>query len=250
MTELFSKEKLRKFVSGGIAGGIAKSTIAPLDRVKVLFQATIRKFNFHSAIGEFTRIRQEEGIRAFWKGNGAQVLRIVPYTAIVIFTQQFTMYDYYKNSLIHMHPKSRTQVLLYNFLPGSLAGATSVIFTYPFEVARTRLALQTHTKYYLGITHAFQTLFREEGIKGLFKGLVPTLQGIVIYSGVSFCIYFSSKEILGHNSIGQHFMFGAVAGIIGQFVSYPFDVVRKRMQAKGFVEKVSKFQCTHSKEVM
>lgn len=250
MTELFSKEKLRKFISGGIAGGVAKSAIAPLDRVKVLFQATVRKFSFKSAIHEFARIKQEEGIRAFWKGNGAQVLRIVPYTAIVTYTQQFTMYDYYKNSLIHMRANSRTQVLLYNFLPGSLAGATSVIFTYPFEVVRTRLALQTHSKYYLGISHSFKTMFKEEGPRGLFKGLVPTLQGIVIYSGVSFCIYFSSKEIFGHKNIGQHFLFGAVAGIIGQLVSYPFDVIRKRMQAKGFVEKVSQFKSTHNQEAM
>ena len=160
------------------------------------------------------------------------------------------MYDYYKYSLMHPRPNNRTQVLLYNFLPGSLAGATSVIFTYPFEVARTRLALQTHSRYYLGIVHAFRTLFKEEGLAGLFRGLVPTLQGIVIYSGVSFCIYFSSKEIFGHKNIGQHFLFGAAAGIIGQFVSYPFDVIRKRMQAKGFVEKVSNFQSTNSSAAM
>lgn len=65
MEAILSKEEINKFISGGVAGAIAKTVIAPLDRVKVLFQATTRKFTIHNAIQEIFRISKEEGIKAF-----------------------------------------------------------------------------------------------------------------------------------------------------------------------------------------
>jgi len=234
-------EDINRFLSGGLAGMIAKTAIAPLDRVKVLFQATVRAFSLKSCILEFQRILQKEGKFAFWKGNGAQLLRIFPYSAI-----QFSSYDYYKKHLFISQPQSKSLILLENFLPGSLAGATSVFFTYPFEVLRTRLALQVNKKEYTGIANALISIVKQEGVKGLYSGILPTSFGIFIYSGISFCIYFSSKEIVGHQSLGSYFAFGAVAGLIGQLSAYPFDVVRKRLQAQGFIEKVSDFKSSHS----
>ena len=83
MAGLLSEEAFEKFVAGGLAGAVAKSTIAPLDRVKVLFQATTRIFSLQNGLGESHRIMSQEGFAAFWKGNCAQLLRITPYTAIV-----------------------------------------------------------------------------------------------------------------------------------------------------------------------
>lgn len=65
MVRIFTEEELQKFVCGGCAGAIAKTSIAPLDRVKVLFQATIRSFTVKSAYFEIQRIYSQEGIRAF-----------------------------------------------------------------------------------------------------------------------------------------------------------------------------------------
>lgn len=59
------------------------------------------------------------------------------------------------------------------------------------------------------------TLYKEEGIRGYFLGMSPTMIGIVIYSGISFCVYFSSKELFGHDSYTSHFLFGSLAGILG-----------------------------------
>lgn len=84
MEPLFSRGKLKKFIAGGIAGAVAKTSIAPLDRIKVLFQTTTRAFSISTAWNEVLRILSEEGICAFWKGNLVQMLRIIPYTAIVI----------------------------------------------------------------------------------------------------------------------------------------------------------------------
>jgi solute carrier family 25 protein 16 len=239
-------EDLNRFLSGGLAGIIAKTAIAPLDRVKVLFQATVRHFSLINCVAEFKRIISHEGYLAFWKGNGAQLIRIFPYSAIVRARQQFSAYDYYKKHLFVTHTDSKPVILLVNFLPGSLAGATSVLFTYPFEVLRTRLALQVNKKEYSGILNAFSQIARQEGLQGIYSGILPTSFGILIYSGVSFMIYFSSKEIIGYRSKVAFFTFGALAGVVGQASAYPFDVVRKRLQAQGFIEKVSDFKSSHS----
>lgn len=133
-----------------------------------------------------------------------------------------------------------------NFLPGSLAGASAVICTYPFEVARTRLAVQTTKRLYKGTFHAFWRISQDEGLSVLYKGIGPTMVGILVYSGMAFCIYFGSKDLAAHNSTFGHFVYGAMAGILGQLTAYPFDVVRKKMQAHGFIERVSNFKSTYS----
>lgn len=153
------------------------------------------------------------------------------------------MYDHFKRNYFASTPnQSKLKTLIYNFLPGSLAGATAVLCTYPFEVIRTRLAVQITNKIYTGIFQAFGHIGQNEGFRGLFNGLAPTMLGIIVYSGTTFSLYFSSKEIIGHSGSKEHFVFGAISGLLGQLASYPFEVVRKRMQAHGFIEKVSDFK--------
>ena len=79
-------DSLLKFFSGGCAGVIAKTIVAPIDRVKFLFMGTVRKFNLHSLRFEIKRIMVQEGLRSFWKGNLVQLIRVFPYSGIVILT--------------------------------------------------------------------------------------------------------------------------------------------------------------------
>lgn len=245
MAGLLDEQRFEKFVAGGLAGALSKSAIAPFDRVKVLFQTTTRLFSLKNGLMESNRIWSQEGITAFWKGNCAQLLRITPYAAIVRLTQQFGTFDYYKERLPHLG-SSKLAVMVSNFLPGSLAGASAVLCTYPFEIARTRLAIQTTRRLYRGTLHAFWRISQDEGVSALYKGLTPTIIGIVVYSGTAFCIYFGSKDLAAHQSSMGHFLYGAMAGVLGQLSAYPFDVVRKKMQAHGFIERVSNFKSTHS----
>ena len=77
-------DSLLKFFSGGMAGIIAKTAIAPIDRVKFLFMASISEFTAKNVMNEIKRIRIEEGVRSLWKGNLAQIIRVFPYSGIVI----------------------------------------------------------------------------------------------------------------------------------------------------------------------
>lgn len=62
-----------------------------------------------------------------------------------------------------------------NFFAGSLAGTTALLFTYPLDLIRARLAAQVNVKYYSGIWNAIQTIFKENGIAGLSRGIMPSL---------------------------------------------------------------------------
>lgn len=128
------------------------------------------------------------------------------------------------------------------FLSGSLAGTSAVLLTYPFDVARTRLAYQTTGKIYNGVFHAFYTMAVKEKFGTLFRGISPTLFGMGIYGGTTFSIFFTLKNSVANPGKIEIFTFGAFAGLLGQILSYPFDVVRKRMMAKGFIEKVSNYK--------
>ena len=70
------------FLAGGAAGAVARTTTAPLDRIKLLFQvqavpsAGTGSATAYTGVGQaFRQILAEEGVRAFWKGNGLNIIR-------------------------------------------------------------------------------------------------------------------------------------------------------------------------------
>mmetsp|Transcript_3670 Transcript_3670/g.10620 ORF Transcript_3670/g.10620 Transcript_3670/m.10620 type:complete len:484 (+) Transcript_3670:311-1762(+) len=131
---MFAKE----LIAGGVAGGMGKTCVAPLERVKILFQ-TGRMTG--KGVGQTLKeIYHREGPAGLFKGNGASVLRIVPYAAL-----HFTAYERYRRALLHsvgMDPDDphKQAAPALDLLAGSAAGATAVVVTYPLDLVRTRLA--------------------------------------------------------------------------------------------------------------
>ena len=62
--------------AGGAAGAIARTAIAPIERVKIIYQ--IDKTNRGSYLGIPRKIVAEEGMLGLWRGNSAAVLRLSP----------------------------------------------------------------------------------------------------------------------------------------------------------------------------
>jgi len=230
------------FFSGGVAGCVAKTVIAPLDRVKILFQTRHPSYPFSGIFNTLRLVTKNEGFFKLWKGNTATVARVFPYASI-----QFMAYEQYKKMIIpnkplpsgdpSQHPR-RVNPLLH-LLCGSLAGTTAVMFTYPLDLMRARLASQVHEKIYKNVFHGLQTQVKNEGIPSLFKGMKATIEGIIPYAGVNFCVYETLKSYAPKNKDGElpttwKLICGGIAGPIGQTVSYPWDVVRRRQQIWGF----------------
>ncbi|KAM4598866.1 solute carrier family 25 member 16 isoform 1-T4 [Fundulus diaphanus] len=232
---------LRSFVAGGVAGCCAKTTIAPLDRVKILLQGQSPHYKHLGVYSTFTAVPKKEGILGLYKGNGAMMVRIFPYGAI-----QFMAFDKYKKLLSKRIGISRH---IHRLMAGSMAGMTAVICTYPLDVVRARLAFQVKgDDRYSGIIDVFRSIYRKEGVFGFYRGLTPTLIGMAPYAGLSF-FTFGTLKSLGLKHFPEHLgrpssdnpdvlilkthvnlLCGGVAGAFAQTVSYPLDVARRRMQ--------------------
>ncbi|KAI7805981.1 putative graves disease carrier protein [Triplophysa rosa] len=232
----------RSFVAGGVAGCCAKSTIAPLDRIKILLQAQNPHYKHLGVFATLTAVPKKEGFLGLYKGNGAMMIRIFPYGAI-----QFMAFDNYKKFLSTQLGISGH---IHRLMAGSMAGMTAVICTYPLDVVRARLAFQVTGEHrYTGIRNAFHTIYLTEGgISGFYRGLTPTIIGMAPYAGFSFFTFGTLKtqglahfpEQLGKPSLDNpdvlvlkthvNLLCGGVAGAIAQTISYPLDVARRRMQ--------------------
>jgi hypothetical protein len=226
----------KKLLCGGVAGSVSKTIIAPLERVKILFQVRSHEYPYSGVVNTLRQIVSREGALGLYNGNSSSVLRVFPYAAI-----QFVSFDFYKK-LICPDP---TQVPLSgNFFAGALAGATSVIFTYPLDVTRARLAVQVSSsghRQYTGLFQALRHMWKSEGgLPALYRGAGPTMLGIFPYAGINFFTYHSLKWYYT-NSWTDHaplttplrLVFGSCAGILGQTAVYPLDVIRRRMQIEG-----------------
>ncbi|XP_024065820.1 graves disease carrier protein isoform X1 [Terrapene carolina triunguis] len=233
---------LRSFVAGGVAGCCAKTTIAPLDRVKILLQAHNHHYKHLGVFSTLCAVPKKEGYLGLYKGNGAMMIRIFPYGAI-----QFMAFDQYKKLI---KKKLGISGHVHNLMAGSMAGITAVICTYPLDMVRARLAFQVKGEHkYTGIIHAFKTIYTKEGgFIGFYRGLMPTVVGMAPYAGFSFFTFSTLKSIglaqapnlLGRPSLDNpevlvlkthvSLLCGGMAGAIAQTISYPLDVTRRRMQ--------------------
>lgn len=214
-------------LAGAIAGALAKTTIAPLDRTKINFQISNEPYSVKKCWAFLKKTYFEEGLPRLWRGNTATMARIVPYAAI-----QFTAHEQWKR-VLNVSPKSPPHL---QFLAGSLAGVTSQSLTYPLDLARARMAV-TPKDQYSHLTDVFIRIMKEEGPKSFFRGYLATVLGVIPYAGCSFFTYGFLKNWYTEHHFPQspifNLMCGAVAGLVGQTSSYPLDIVRRRMQTAG-----------------
>lgn len=227
------------FLSGGIAGIVAKSAIAPLERVKILYQVNHSQYREHATIPrKLTAVLKEEGVRGLFRGNGATVLRIFPYAAIQFMTYE-QLIKWFNLPPRGAHKDASLKTSLISLASGSAAGVVSVIFTYPLDLMRARMAVE-HVSMG-GLTSAFVRYLKQGGWKGLTKGMGPTIWGILPYAGINFSAYETLRALAsqryGDNvPVTAKLVCGGLAGAIGQTVAYPLDVVRRRMQTQGYTD--------------
>lgn len=223
---------MSSLLAGAIAGAIAKTVIAPLDRTKINFQISNRPYSTLKAIRFVAQSYREKGALSLWRGNSATMARIIPYAAI-----QFSAHEQFKYFLDVDQRQGQNTSPFMRFLAGSLAGVTSQSLTYPLDMARARMAV-THKDKYRSLSQVFVKIWREEGPRTLYHGYTPTILGIIPYAGTSFCTYGTLKKAYMEyrgvpdkepNAL-ERLVFGAVAGLLGQSSSYPLDIVRRRMQ--------------------
>lgn len=230
--------------AGAVAGAVSRSIVSPFERLKILQQTQFGPSPKYVGILPSLRlILREEGIRGYFRGNWANVLRIAPTSAF-----QFYFYDAF---LKLVQPDSSALCSSDRLLAGGLAGGVTLSLTYPLEFIRGRLTVQTEDKY-RSLSHAFRSVVRKEGVLALYKGLWPSLLGIVPYVGMDFAAFYTFKSILlkdkrfckddGTLGAVATLSCGGIAGALAQTVSYPLDLIRRRMQVQDFVPGAVKYK--------
>ncbi|GAQ87808.1 mitochondrial substrate carrier family protein [Klebsormidium nitens] len=220
---------VKKLVTGAIAGAFSRSAVAPLETIRT-----------HLMVGRggsvpevFARIMKEEGWKGLFRGNGINVLRVAPSKAIELFTVDVT-----KKALSPLAngPNAPLPGLPISLLAGSTAGVVSTILTYPLELVKTRLTVERGV--YRGVLHCFAQIIKEEGAAELYRGLAPSLVGIIPYAGSNYFAYdtlrrtwrkIAKKTDKQITNIETLFI-GSAAGAFAATATFPLEVARKQMQ--------------------
>jgi len=232
------------FFSGGVAGVISKTVAAPLERVKLLIQTQgtneriARPYNGISDC--FTRIFKEEGPLAFWRGNGANVIRYFP-TQALNFSIKDSIQRFVGVVDRNQHPY---MFVLKNILAGGLAGSISSTIVYPLDFARTRLGVDVGktagARQFTGIGDCLFTTYRSDGIRGLYRGAGMAVYGIFIYRGLYFGFYDSGKPYFIHtdDSFLKKFFFAQFCVISSETIAYPTDTVKRMLMLQSTRKEV------------
>ncbi|KAK1811534.1 coenzyme A transporter [Friedmanniomyces endolithicus] len=289
---------VRSGIAGGLAACAAKTVVAPLDRVKILFQASNPQFQKYTGswVGAITAIRdiyRSDGSRGLFRGHSATLLRIFPYGGI-----KFLAYEQIRAILI---TSKEQETAVRRFMAGSLSGCASVFATYPLEVIRVRLAFETRAKQRITVRDICRTIYNEHppapkppsatalqqtlhipysaaatitatssaistvtlrsGLSNFFRGFTPTLWGMIPYAGTSFLTHDLAGDAMRTPALAAYTVLpmsersqkqlapgkppplrawaelttGGVAGFASQTISYPLEVIRRRMQVGGVV---------------
>ncbi|KAF4977735.1 hypothetical protein FZEAL_5783 [Fusarium zealandicum] len=238
--DTISQPVIAAFCAGGIAGAVSRTVVSPLERLKILMQVqSIGRNAYTLSVGQaLAKMWREEGWRGFMRGNGTNCVRIVPYSAV-----QFSSYNFYKRNIFEKHPGADLAPL-YRLVCGGLAGITSVFLTYPLDIVRTRLSIQSASFAELGerpqkLPGMWGTLLQmyktEGGMSALYRGIIPTVAGVAPYVGLNFMVYESVRKYLTpegeqNPSATRKLLAGAISGAVAQTCTYPFDVLRRRFQ--------------------
>ncbi|MBA0740198.1 hypothetical protein Gogos_013419 [Gossypium gossypioides] len=218
---------VQQLLAGGIAGAFSKTCTAPLARLTILFQvqgmqSDVSALSKASIWREASRIINEEGFKAFWKGNLVTIAHRLPYTAV-----NFYAYERYKSflqsTLCLENQRGKAGVDLgVHFVGGGLAGMTAASATYPLDLVRTRLAAQFLISLSLIAAAAMQCVM---------QGVGPSI-------AISFSVYESLRSYWqlqrpDDSTIMVSLACGSLSGIASSTATFPIDLVRRRMQLEG-----------------
>uniref|UniRef100_A0A8C9VBQ6 Solute carrier family 25 member 23a n=1 Tax=Scleropages formosus TaxID=113540 RepID=A0A8C9VBQ6_SCLFO len=223
----------RQLMAGAMAGSVSRTGTAPLDRLKVFLQVHGSASGKVSVLKGLREMVREGGLTALWRGNGINVLKIAPETAI-----KFLAYEQIK-WLIRGNKDGGALRVQERFIAGSLAGATAQTVIYPMEVLKTRLTLRK-TGQYKGMADCAKQIFHKEGLRAFYKGYMPNVLGILPYAGIDLAIYETLKNAWLQRNSGSTadpgvlvlVGCGTVSSTCGQLASYPLALIRTRMQAQ------------------
>jgi len=230
------------FLMGGVSAAVSKTAAAPIERVKLLIQNQDEMLKsgrlshkYNGIIDCFSRTSKAEGVLSLWRGNTANVIRYFPTQAL-----NFAFRDTYKSMFNYKKDRDGyAKWMAGNLASGGAAGATSLLFVYSLDYARTRLANDAKSakgggeRQFNGLVDVYKKTLASDGIAGLYRGFMPSVVGIVVYRGLYFGMYDSLKPVVLTGALEGNFLASFLLGWTvttgAGIASYPLDTIRRRM---------------------
>ncbi|XP_017752569.1 PREDICTED: solute carrier family 25 member 38 isoform X1 [Eufriesea mexicana] len=220
---------LKSFVAGSLSGTFSTILFQPLDLVKTRLQS---KVNLHldtpksGTLNTVIHIIKNENVLGLWRGMTPSITRVVPGVGLY-----FSSLHWLKHTLHLKDPLTPTEALLLGITARSMSGALLI----PITVVKTRFESEIYK--YNSVGEALKLIYKQEGVRGLSSGLVPTLLRDAPYSGLYLTFYTQLKNIVTETDIvctklsaPIHFSCGILAGIFASIVTQPADVIKTKMQ--------------------
>ncbi|CAF3831437.1 unnamed protein product [Adineta steineri] len=235
-------------IAGATSGVLVSVLVSPLDVLKTRIQVKRLPKGVPDTpfLVVIYRLAQREGFRAFYKGLGVTMLGYVPNWAIYFSTYQWSKKQY-ASILSSGHYEND---VLTNLLSSITAGAVANTVIAPMWTIRTRMMTQSNYDDYRNAFDAARKIYRTEGLYALYRGLVPSMLGL-IHVGIQFPLYeYLKKGCLDGSSPDQrlstgHIIFASsVSKLIASCVAYPHEIVRSRLQDAGHAQAVQKHALT------
>jgi solute carrier family 25 (mitochondrial phosphate transporter), member 23/24/25/41 len=178
-------------IAGGIAGAASRTVTAPLDRLKVVMQVQTTRAQIVPAI---KNIWQEGRFSGFFRGNGLNVMKVAPESAI-----RFYAYEMLKEFIVKLRGDSYSKNeigLSERLIAGGLAGAVAQTTIYPIDLVKTRLqTFACESGNVPSIGALSRDIWKQEGPRAFYRGVVPSLLGIIPYAGLDLAAYETLKDM-------------------------------------------------------
>uniref|UniRef100_A0A3P8XR53 Solute carrier family 25 member 20 n=1 Tax=Esox lucius TaxID=8010 RepID=A0A3P8XR53_ESOLU len=228
----------KNFFAGGFGGVCLVFAGHPLDTIKVRIQTMAVPGPGETPLyrGTFDCFKQtlgkEVGIQGLYKGMAAPIIGVTPMFAVCFFGFGLGK---------KLQQKTPDDVLTYRqlFAAGMLSGVFTTAIMAPGERIKCLLQIQAATGEvkYAGPMDCVKQLYKESGIKGIYRGTALTLMRDVPASGMYFMTYEWLKHLLtpegkspNELSVPSVLFAGGMAGIFNWAVAIPADVLKSRFQ--------------------
>jgi hypothetical protein len=245
-----------------LAGAIARIPTHPIDTLKARLQtqrAAIDGAKLPTARELFVRIAQTEGLRGMYRGLGITLTAGPVATVLYFTTYEVRWARGGVRSVTHPlpYPSQMARDSVGRILPGTLshlsagmiAEAVSCLLFVPIDVIKERMQVQggvpppttagrQGSVYYRNTVHAARTIFRGEGLRGVYKGYWATVGSFGPFSALYFALYeqFKARALAMRGSSELHvsdsLVCAASAGGIASALTNPLDIVKLRMQVQ------------------
>ncbi|KAL3824755.1 hypothetical protein ACJIZ3_020784 [Penstemon smallii] len=257
----------REFLWGAIAGAFGEGMMHPVDTIKTRIQSQAifdKCKNQGNAMHLIRGIWGRDGLGGFYRGIAPGVMG-----SLATGATYFGVIESTKKWIEESHPSLDGH--LTHFIAGALGDTLGSFIYVPCEVMKQRMQVQGSRNYwnslmvqdvspakhgrhmygyYSGMFHAGCSIWKEQGLKGLYAGYWSTLVRDVPFAGLMVTFYEAFKNMthygkqklfpntkLHTNSTFEGLILGGLAGGLSAFLTTPLDVVKTRLQVQGMASR-------------